>query len=81
MKTGRVRVQQYRPRSFGGSAQHAGLDHLAADVQARNDQVEQPKSELRVLKVQFLESIIVDHRCLDIALAARRHSAPTIPRE
>src|SRR6266567_9221758 len=54
---------------------------LAADLRARHDQVQQSKSELRVLKVQFLESIIVNHRGLNFGLAAYRLCAPAIRRE
>src|SRR3979490_3438017 len=60
---------------------HTGPCGLAADLRARHDQVQQSKSELRVLKVQFLESIIVNHRSLDFGLAAYRHCAPAIRRE
>src|SRR5712672_4651195 len=60
---------------------HTGPCALAADLRARHDQVQQSKSELRVLKVKFLESIIVNHRSLDFGLAPYRHCAPAIRRE
>jgi hypothetical protein len=50
-------------------------------LQTLNDQVQQPKPELRVLEVQLLELIIVDDCSLNIGLAAHRHDAPAVGRE
>src|SRR5262245_51152228 len=54
---------------------------LAAALHARDDQMEQTESELRILEVELLELIVVDHRGLHVALAAHRHGAPAVRRE
>jgi hypothetical protein len=44
-------------------------------LQPRDHQVEQAKPELGVLEIQLLESVIVDHRGLDVGFATDRLGA------
>jgi len=43
--------------------------------------MQEPKAELRIGEIEFLELVVVDHRGLDIARAAHRHQAPPVRRE
>src|SRR5215831_8629925 len=45
---------------------------LATPLQACHDQVQQTESELRVLEIEFLEPIVVDHCRVHVGLTAHR---------
>ena len=59
----------------------AGLRKLGPDLQPRDHQVEQAKPELGVLEIQLLESVIVDHRSLDVGFATDRLGALAVRSE
>src|SRR5262249_40990814 len=51
---------------------------LVVIQQSSHDKVQQAKSELRVLKIEFLDLIVADCSSLHIRLAADSHGAPAI---
>src|SRR6516164_3003769 len=48
---------------------------LAHTLHARDDQVQQTESELRILEIKLLEAVVVDLRCADVGLAAYGHGS------
>src|SRR6516162_11426814 len=54
---------------------------LAAGLHAGNDQMEQVETELRILEVKLLESIIIDDGGPNVGLTADRLDAPPVRRE
>src|SRR5262245_43549352 len=58
-----------------------GRRKLAVALHARDDQVEQAKSELRILEIELLELVVVDLCGQHVGLAAHRRRAPAVGRE